>query len=84
MYNRPMGGSSTCSCSSCQCKYDPIVMPVREYVCNRYFYVEQPIICPINRKVVNHYCPRPVYYSTYTTSEETVCEGQMAQGSKML
>lgn len=73
MYNRQMG--TTC-CQSCPCKYEPIVMPVREYVCNRYYWVEQPVICPINRKVVNHYCPRPVYYSTYTTSEETICEGQ--------
>lgn len=80
MYNRPMG--TTSGCQSCPYKYEPIVMPVREYVCNRYFWVEQPVICPINRKVVNHYCPRPVYYSTYTTSEETICEGQAAQLNK--
>lgn len=75
MYNRQMGGNSN-NCSCCPCKYEPIVMPVREICSDRYFWVEQPIICPINRKIINHYCPRPVYYSTYTTSEETVCEGQ--------
>ena len=80
MYNR----QCTQNCQGCPCKYEPIVMPVREYVCNRYYYVEQPIICPINRKVVNHNCPRPVYYSTYSTSEETVCEGQTASYNKTM
>lgn len=73
-----------CRCQGTSpCKCEPIVMPVREYVCNRYFWVEQPIICPINRKIVNHYCPRPVYYSTYTMSEETVCEGQSMQNNRL-
>lgn len=78
MYNRPMGTNKSC-CANCPCRYEPIVMPVREYVTDRYYWVEQPIICPINRKVINHYCPRPVYYSTYTSSEENVCEGQSGQ-----
>ena len=48
MYNRPMGGNKSC-CPNCPCRYEPIVMPVREYVTDRYDWVEQPIICPINR-----------------------------------
>ena len=76
MYNqKTVNGGCPCQ-NHCPCRYEPIVLPVREYVADRYCYVEQPVICPINRKIVNHYCPRPVYYATYTQSEETVCEGQ--------
>ncbi len=57
------------------CRYEPIVLPVREKVCNRYHCVEQPVICPVNTRIVNHYVPRPVYYPTYTRTEENVCEG---------
>ena len=82
MYTQQSG--RTCPCKNgCPCRYEPIVLPVREYAMDRYFYVEQPIICPINRKIVNHYCPRPVYYATYTQSEETVCEGQQARMNNM-
>ncbi len=66
---------NNCCPNQCPCKYDPIVMPVRERVCNRYYCVEQPVICPVNTRVVNHYVPRPVYYHTYTRTEENVCEG---------
>ena len=68
MYNK-----HNCGCTS-PCKYEPIFLPVKECVCDRYFCVEQPIICPVNKKIVNHYVPKPVYYHTYTTSEENVCE----------
>ncbi len=66
---------NNCFQNQCPCKYDPIVMPVKERICNRYYCVEQPVICPINTRVVNHYVPRPVYYHTYTRTEENVCEG---------
>ncbi len=59
----------------CPCKYDPVVLPVREKICDRYYCVEQPVICPVNTRIVNHFVPRPVYYPTYTTTEENVCEG---------
>lgn len=69
MYNRrPCQGCSPCKC-------EPIVLPVCDKVCHRCFYVEQPIIVPINTKTINHYIPKPVYYPTYTRSEENVCEG---------
>ncbi len=68
------GTPSTCSCQ-CPCRYEPIVMPVKERVCNRYYAVEQPVICPMNTRIVNHYIPKPVYYPTYTRTEENVCEG---------
>ncbi len=58
---------------SCPCKFDPIVLPVCERVCNRCYYVEQPIICPCQTRVVNHYIPRPTYYYTYNQVEESVC-----------
>lgn len=57
----------------CPCKFDPIVMPARECIMNRCYYVEQPIICPVNTRVVNHYIPKPVYYTTYGQSEENIC-----------
>ncbi len=57
---------------SCPCKFDPIVLPVCERVCNRCHYVEQPIICPCQTRIVNHYIPRPTYYYTYNQVEETV------------
>lgn len=66
------------SCCQCPCKYEPIVMPVKEQVCNRYFCVEQPVICPVNTRIVNHFIPKPVYYPTYTQTEENICEGQGA------
>ena len=59
----------------CPCKYEPIVMPVKETVCNRYYTVEQPVICPTQTRIVNHFVPRPVYYPSHTTTEENVCEG---------
>lgn len=58
----------------CPCKYEPVVMPVRECVCNRYYCVEQPIICPVQKRIVNHYVPKPVYYHTYSQCEENICE----------
>lgn len=61
-----------CSCA-CPCHYEPIVLPVKERVCNRVFYVEQPIIVPCLTKVVNHYVPRPTYYYTYNQVEENMC-----------
>ena len=70
-----------CGCEA-PCKYEPVVMPVKETVCNRYYTVEQPVICPVNRRIVNHYVPRPVYYHTYTQCEETVCE-QSPYGGNM-
>ncbi len=70
MHNR-----QTTSCRmECPCKYDPVVMPVKECVCDRYFCVEQPVICPVNKRIVNHYVPKPVYYHTYSQCEENVCE----------
>ena len=33
-----------CRCTpQCPCKYDPVVLPVRERVCDRYYPVEQPV-----------------------------------------
>ena len=57
-------------------RLEPIVMPVQERVCNRYHTVEQPVICPINTRIVHHYVPRPVYYPSYTQTEEVqTCTG---------
>ena len=53
-------------CCGAPCKYEPIVMPVKEMVCNKYVCVEQPIICPVNKRIVTHYVPKPVYYHTYS------------------
>lgn len=58
----------------CPCKYDPIVMPTKECVYNKCVYVEQPIILPMQKKIITHYVPKPVYYRTYSQCEETVCE----------
>lgn len=70
MYSHPCCKNPTPRC-------EPIVMPVQEKVCNRYHTVEQPIICPINTRIVHHYVPRPVYYPTYTQTEEVQgCGGQ--------
>lgn len=68
------------TCPTCPCKYEPIVMPVRECVCNRYFCVEQPVICPVNTRIVNHFVPKPVYYPSYTQTEENICEGTAQTG----
>ncbi len=70
MYSRP------CQCATPRC--EPIVMPVQERVCNRYHTIEQPIICPVNTRIVHHYIPKPVYYPTYTQTEEvnSGCAGQ--------
>ena len=67
--NRP------CCNRPCPCPMDPIVMPTRVCCVNRCHYVEQPVIIPVHTRVVNHYVPAPRYYTTYTTSEETVCHG---------
>ncbi len=64
-----------CQCEA-PCKCQPIVLPVQECICNRCYYVEQPIIVPHNTRVVNHYIPRPVYYHTYSQSEENMCHGE--------
>ncbi len=77
-----MNFNRQCCKMECPCKYEPVVMPVKECVCNRYYPVEQPIICPVNKKIVNHYVPRPVYYTTYTQTEETVCEQSPYQSSQ--
>ena len=68
---------SKCGCEF-PCKYEPVVMPVKDCVYNRYFCVEQPIICPINKRIINHYVPKPVYYHTYTQTEENMCHGNSA------
>ena len=63
-------------------RLEPIVMPVQERVCNRYHTVEQPVICPINTRIVHHYVPRPVYYPSYTQTEEVqTCTGATPNGS---
>lgn len=62
---------------SCPCKCEPIVLEPRECIKNYCYYVEQPIICPVNIKHVHHYIPRPVYYSTYSKEEENICYGKM-------
>ena len=46
----------------------------------RCFPIEQPIICPTHVHRINRYVAVPRYYSTHSTSEETVCPGQAAQG----
>lgn len=66
------------------CRYDPIVLPVRERVCNRYHTVEQPIICPVNTRIVHHYNPRPVYYPSYTVTEENQCCGMAMAANPVL
>lgn len=60
------------------CKCQPVIMPVQECICNRCYYVEQPVIVPHNTRVINHYIPRPVYYHTYTQTEENMCHGNSA------
>ena len=64
----------------CPCKYEPVVMPVKECVCDRYYCVEQPIICPVQKRIVNHFVPKPVYYHTYSQCEENVCEPPLCGG----
>ena len=68
--------NKTCPCQQQPCKCDPIVMPTKVCCVNRCYSVEQPIIVPVHTKIVNHYIPRPRYYTTYTTSEETVCHNR--------
>lgn len=71
-------------CNNAVPRCEPIVMPVQEKVCNRYHTVEQPIICPINTRIVHHYVPRPVYYPTYTQTEEVqsgCCGGAAPTGT---
>lgn len=59
---------------------EPIVMPCKTCTVTRCFPIEQPIICPTHLHRINRYVAVPRYYSTHTTSEETVCPGQAAQG----
>ena len=66
--NRP------CNCNR-PCPMDPIVMPTRVCCVNRCHYVEQPVIVPHNTRVINHYMPKPVYYHTYSQTEENMCHG---------
>lgn len=40
----------------------------------------KPIICPTHVHRINRYVAVPRYYPTHSTSEETVCPGQTAQG----
>ena len=40
----------------------------------------KPIICPTHVHRVNRFVPVPRYYSTSSTSEETICPGQANQG----
>ena len=53
---------NNCCPNQCPCKYDPIVMPVRERVCNRYYCVEQPVICPVENRHVQTLVSYPRYY----------------------
>lgn len=57
------------------CPMEPIVMPERVCCINRCHYIEQPVIIPVRTRIINHYIPTPRYYTTSTTSEETVCHG---------
>lgn len=66
----------------CPCKYEPVVMPIKECVCDRYYCVEQPVICPIQKRIVNHFVPKPVYYHTYSQCEENVCEPPLCGGNQ--
>lgn len=63
-----------CQCEG-PCPMEPIVLPTRVRCVNRCFPVEQPVIIPVHTRIINHYVPNPRYYTTYTTSEETVCHG---------
>jgi hypothetical protein len=59
----------------CPCVFDPIVMNCPERICSTYIYVEQPIILHHTMKKINHYIPKPIYYHTFSQSEENVCHG---------
>lgn len=67
---------------SSPCKCQVIVLPVQECICNRCHYVEQPIIVPHNTRIINHYVPKPVYYHTYSQSEENICHNE--SGNSMM
>ena len=70
-----------CGCHNRPCPpLEPIVMPCKTCTVTRCFPIEQPIICPTHMHTINRYVAVPRYYSTHTTSEETVCPGQAAQG----
>ena len=70
-----------CGCNQQGCPpLEPIVMPCRTCTITRCFPIEQPIICPTHVHRVNRFVPVPRYYSTSSTSEETICPGQANQG----
>ena len=69
-----------CGCQGGCPPLDPIVMPCRTCTITRCFPIEQPVICPTHVHRINRYVAVPRYYSTSSTSEETVCPGQAAQG----
>ena len=70
-----------CGCNQQGCPpLEPIVMPTRTCTITRCFPIEQPIICPNHVHRVNRFVPVPRYYTTNTTSEETICPGQAQQG----
>lgn len=51
-------------------RLEPIVMLFKKEFVTDIIPVEQPVICPINTRIVHHYVPRPVYYPSYTQTEE--------------
>ena len=68
-----MNYQNKCCNYGAPCKCQVIVMPVQECVCNRCYYVEHPIVVPHNTRIINHYVPRPVYYHTFSQTEENMC-----------
>lgn len=78
--NQNMNTGSGCGCQRPCPPLEPIVMPCKTCTVTRCFPIEQPIICPSHMHTINRFVPVPRYYSTHSTSEETVCPGQAAQG----
>ena len=71
-----------CGCNQQSCPpLEPIVMPCKTCTITRCFPIEQPIICPTHVHRVNRFVPVPRYYSTSSSSEETICPGQGMNGN---
>jgi len=80
--NQNMNTGCGCGCNNQQgCPpLEPIVMPCRTCTITRCYPIEQPIICPNHVHRINRYVPVPRYYTTNSSSEETICPGQASQG----
>lgn len=68
---------NNCNCKPCPCKITPIVCPERVVCVHCTYCYEQPVIVPVRTHVINHWVPRYTYQVSRSTSEESICQGQM-------